>query len=257
MVRGYDHNKDPMIGSKIDSFTVIRRSFDKYIQNRNNNCYYLCRCGCGHEYLYTKASIKRGKILPCRGCRPRSRLVPCDVCGKLTKKNNSDLKARKHLFCSKKCYSFGIKIEKTCLTCGCVFLVTPGGNNRKYCSEKCYGIHLSKLPSEKSPRWNGASYVHRRRSSPPYKKWKKAVLERDGKNCQVCGSLTAPHVHHIKSFSSIYNDEDHLVYDIDNGIVLCEICHRLFHKTHGMVKNDTNQLVKFISSMWSHLPQPS
>ena len=56
-----------------------------------------------------------------------------------------------------------------------------------------------------------------------YKKWRKAVFERDSYTCQVCqkvgGYLEA---HHIKSWAKYPK----LRYKINNGITLCKKCHK-------------------------------
>jgi len=59
--------------------------------------------------------------------------------------------------------------------------------------------------------------------------WKKAVLGRDNFECQRCSSDDYLHVHHIEAFST--NPE--LIDDVDNGIVLCDICHRGLHSKYG------------------------
>lgn len=65
------------------------------------------------------------------------------------------------------------------------------------------------------------------RKSNQYKKWRKQVLERDMFTCKKCnlkgGNL---HVHHIKG----YADYPELRYKIENGITLCESCHRKEHQ---------------------------
>lgn len=67
----------------------------------------------------------------------------------------------------------------------------------------------------------------RDRNSAEYAEWRRLVFERDGFQCQVCekigGKLNA---HHIKPFAK-YKE---LRFEVDNGITLCEECHKKMHR---------------------------
>lgn len=78
---------------------------------------------------------------------------------------------------------------------------------------------------EKSPNWKGGitPINYKIRNSARYKKWRKAVFERDNWTCQHCcirgGKLNADH---IKPFATFPD----LRFDIKNGRTLCEDCHK-------------------------------
>lgn len=66
------------------------------------------------------------------------------------------------------------------------------------------------------------------RSSKQYTEWRTKVFERDDYICQDCekrgGTLNA---HHLKLFSKFKS----LRFKLNNGITLCEPCHRLRHRS--------------------------
>lgn len=68
------------------------------------------------------------------------------------------------------------------------------------------------------------------RYTEEYKSWRIAVFIRDSFTCQCCekprGKLNA---HHIMRF----RDNINLRTDIDNGVTLCEKCHKELHKREG------------------------
>ena len=67
------------------------------------------------------------------------------------------------------------------------------------------------------------------RYSPAYKLWRHEVFKRDNFTCQFCGENNPKktyHAHHIKRFA-LHEDER---FNIDNGITLCEQCHKNIHR---------------------------
>ncbi|MGB9937069.1 MAG: HNH endonuclease [Methanobacterium sp.] len=83
-----------------------------------------------------------------------------------------------------------------------------------------------------SSKNRGRSKTQKARSTKEYKEWRNWVLQRDGFKCQKCDEYTDDllqlEAHHIYDLSS----HPHRAYDVDNGITLCEKCHKLFHKIY-------------------------
>jgi len=77
-------------------------------------------------------------------------------------------------------------------------------------------------------QWKGGitPLVRLERNSQKYKDWQQAVFKRDNFKCWICGhQSTKLHAHHKRFFA----DNPDLRFDINNGITLCDECHRLVH----------------------------
>lgn len=107
-------------------------------------------------------------------------------------------------------------------------------------------MRKSSKSGSQSPLWRGGVNPESRkaRTSIEYDLWRSAVFARDGFICQKCtkkGGKLRPH--HILNFS----DWVAIRFAIDNGITLCDHCHRLFHKKYGTRKNTREQLEEFLN----------
>jgi hypothetical protein len=94
---------------------------------------------------------------------------------------------------------------------------------RKFCSRKCKGLYQRYLSSLDD------HYLWRRNLN--YRDWQKFIFKRDGKKCKICNSNKNINAHHI-----IYaKNNKELRYNKDNGITLCEKCHKIIHSKN--IKN--------------------
>lgn len=72
-------------------------------------------------------------------------------------------------------------------------------------------------------------------------KWRDIVLLRDKFTCRRCGSTRQPTCHHI--VPKQHNSE--FTYDPNNGIVLCDECHKEWHKLYDN-GSGLNQFIRWL-----------
>ena len=185
----------------------------------------------------------------------------CEYCGKIIYKWRKDIKRNKNHFCSQECKNnfqkgkipynkgFGGMLTK-CINCGKIFKVSPIRIKRgvRYCSNECrYEYQIGKnspMFGKKNPNWKGGVnrlYLQIRKCFE-YRQWRSDVFTRDNFICQICGDDKGGNLvaHHIKPFIEILQKyeittlEDAIkceeLWNINNGITLCENCHKKIHK---------------------------
>lgn len=82
-----------------------------------------------------------------------------------------------------------------------------------------------------------------RRHFPETREWRTAVFERDSYTCQVCQQLGNKLVaHHLNGWDKHPNQR----FDINNGVTLCQKCHKQFHSVYGNKKNTKNQYTEWL-----------
>lgn len=152
-------------------------------------------------------------------CRHKHRIKPklkiiCECCGQEFERLKSQFNGKHHKFCSIECKNKGESIFFS-------------GENAH-----CYN-HQKPLEERIVER----KYVD-------YYKWRKQVYERDNYTCQCCGDSKGGNLvaHHILN----YTEHKELRTDVNNGITLCNKCHKEFHDTYGYKNNNEEQLNKFI-----------
>lgn len=164
-------------------------------------------------------------------------------------------------------------IQRICLQCKQQFKVSPsrikgvGGHQGKFCSHKCYweskkGIsHI--VSKETCDKISKAKSWDKEKCQSPIKlliresrkneQWKKEVFARDGYVCQNCQEGRNLVAHHIKAFAVIVDEliaekgiknlyekamEYKPLWDINNGITLCEKCHKKIPKYSRRVETE-------------------
>lgn len=187
---------------------------------------------CGKEY--EKYASQVGKHHFCsRACylAAHAKNVPtctCEMCGKTFK----SIKSNANRFCSRDCYNEFHRIkekERICPVCHKTFIAKTSKD--KYCSLDCYNKDRHMPSKENHWNWKGGitSENDALRKSKAYKDWQTKVFQKDHYCCKYCGSKNKLNAHHIYS----WNQYPEKRFIVDNGLTLCEECHRKIHNKYG------------------------
>ena len=196
-----------------------------YKRNKHHYCSKDCRYKHQKEIFkgknnpnYKNASIN----VMCSNCKKSFSILKCNT-------KNSDGTTKKNFYCSQECKSEHQK------------KILKGENNPNYGKGE-------KIRGNKNKMWNPNKPQEERekgRIIQGYKKWVYSVYKRDNYTCQCCGKRGGDLVaHHLNSYNW---DKEHRI-DVNNGITLCEKCHRDFHIKYGMGDNTKEQYEQFINN---------
>lgn len=117
-----------------------------------------------------------------------------------------------------------------CVNCG-TFFRRPQSKviraEKNFCDEVCKEAYM-KGPSHPSWRHGQSASTFSKwvQNQSEYKSWREAVLARSGYQCEITGEKDLLEVHHIMPKAG-HHDR---AFDIDNGIVLSEKCHKRIHE---------------------------
>ncbi|WP_243081405.1 MULTISPECIES: HNH endonuclease [Staphylococcus] len=199
-----------------------------------------CRCvNCNRILFKTWDNIKKGT-----GCKRCS----------LSKARRPTLKEIKIIFEQKNIGVENIKTSKigdkfivtwTCSKCGETY------KNDMYCIKNkkfCLNCFRKSQKGVNHPRYNFSLTISDRLNDRQYNKvlvnkWRSKIFQRDNYTCKVCGSFGKKlNAHHLNGYH--WNLEGR--YDVNNGITLCESCHKEFHKTYGNRNNTKEQFEDYL-----------
>ncbi len=150
----------------------------------------------------------------------------CVICGNEKTVWDSEYNRSHPKYCSRDCSNKGYTKALIAFKCdGCGKKSFMRAYKRKrYCTHACFLKNASILPTltgEKHYLWKGGNDP-KRKNLTLNKKWRKAVLERDGYKCVYCGSNEKLEADHL--WPAFFAPE--LALDIDNGQTLCQKCHK-------------------------------
>ena len=233
---------------------------------------HICK-QCGKEYLSTKkessfCSNECRYLWQTEGFKGENNphfsanKCKCDICGKEFLRNKSQYNAHEHHYCSKECANKGFskyhtgkdnirytRLTLKCEMCGKEYTTNPfeyKKGEHHYCSRKCHneGQKIYNV-GKNNPNWNPELTDEERKDKRKYKEyedWRKEVFKKYDYTCQLSGQKGYKLVvHHLNSY---HWDKEHRT-DVDNGIVITEKLHILFHKLYGQKNNTKEQFEEF------------
>lgn len=239
-----------MIGKKYNMLTVI----DLVRKDDRNRKYFLCRCDCGNEKIIRSDSLTTGNTKSC-GC------FQVNKTRKQGLKNSKDIAGNRYgrLIAIKRLENKGNGYDWLC-KCDCgnectvrIGQLTTGKTkscgclSRELSSKRMKGENhpMYGIKGSKHHKWNPSltdKERHDKRDTVENYYFRNSVFERDDYTCVACGNKGTLNAHHINNYHSDVDNR----YNIDNGVTLCDKCHKSFHKKYGNKVNNKSQLEEFI-----------
>lgn len=114
---------------------------------------------------------------------------------------------------------------------------------------RCLDCHIESYSGNKHPNYNPNKTDEERMLGryqlygESQEKWRIGVFIRDNRLCQCCFTKSNKiNAHHINGYNWAIDER----FDVNNGVTLCENCHKLFHKLYGRGGNTKQQYIEFI-----------
>jgi len=95
--------------------------------------------------------------------------------------------------------------------------------------------HKGKHQKEKNCSWKGGITPINKliRNSKGFKEWREKIYKRENYTCWICKEKGCKlNAHHLKGFAKYPK----LRFEVNNGIILCEFCHRTYTEFGGFKK---------------------
>jgi len=192
----------------------------------NGSVVWKCQCDCGKITNVSSKHLLSGEVNSC-GCL-RKELVTKDITGHkfgqllaiepTDKRSSRSVVWKCRCDCGKICYVAARNmLSGNTKSCGCLL--------RKMMMAMKGPLHYG---------WNEDLTDKERtqgRKIPGYEEWRIQVYQRDEFTCQKCGDNRGGNLnaHHIEA----YADNPSLRIELNNGVTLCEKCHKDYHHLYG------------------------
>ena len=228
-------NKDRGQGYMTFRCEVCNKEKKILVSKYNKSKHHYCSKECSKANLHNNYIGRNSKLY--------SRIiVKCKECGNIIYVNRYKYEHQSLFFCSFECKTNYQKRSQL-------------GTNNPF-----YGKEHNKLTKRKislknkgKRAWNKGVKVpwktdmerelDRTLYGDKYREWRNSVFKRDDYTCQICGDSSSGNLnaHHLDGYNWCKDKR----VDIDNGVTLCDECHRRFHKLYGRGFNTKEQFEKF------------
>lgn len=230
-----------LTGQRFSRYLVLEEAG----RNKWGTVMWKCLCDCGTIKIICGNDLRNGGTKSC-GCLQKEKI------SETRKINLEGQRFSRYIILEEAGRDKKGNILWKCLCdCGTIKIVRSD-SLRSGASKSCGCLRderMSKIGKsgrgETHPRYNPNITDEERqigREYPEYYEWRKAVYKRDDYICQYCGKLGVKlHAHHLES----YRDNPELRTLLENGITLCEECHKNFHHQFGY-GNTRDQFEEFL-----------
>lgn len=275
----YTRMKDPLF-VECECGNVYQATFEKIVYRNKTKCN-KCNNHADFEFKRVDNALKRFNLVLI-GPKPKSNTDKFIVMNKEKMKLETNFnnlnKAKKLIFVStnntfsienikrflinenanielKTCVYKSYNKDKLCFVCHCgnEFYTTWGdlktrkqfncrqcGTKRR--SGKNHYFYNPNLTSEERKRLRATTFNTKIRD------FRNAVFERDSYTCQICNNKSSKknkvilNAHHLNGFHWFVEGR----YDFNNGVTLCKLCHKDFHKHYGSRNNTREQFEEYM-----------
>lgn len=234
---GCFRNNLDLTGQTFGKLQVI--GFSKKCEKENKRLW-NCRCECGETKEVSSSQLRRGEVTHC-GCFCKYKVAELE--GKrfgrllvLERVKANEIRTSR-------------ESQWLCLCdCGNTSIVTT--SNLKYNNTTSCGCYQKEIHSGENSHFYKPELTDEERLKirdvPEYREWKQQVLKRDDYTCQYCGQRGGNLCLHHKNGYHWYREGRH---DVNNGVCLCEKCHRDFHLKYGYKNNTEEQYTHWLKSI--------
>ena len=209
---------------------------------KGNRRVWRCQCSCGNYTDVITKSLTSGNTKSC-GCGLSNPLnITGQRFGKLTAIRATEKRINRTVVWECLC-DCGTRIEviTNSLTTG----------NTKSCG--CFKLEvLEKQVGENNPNYNPNLTDEERlknryrMSDGSFRVWANLIKDRDNYTCQICGKSPSGNLnaHHLNGWNAFPEQR----FDLDNGVTLCNDCHKDFHSQYGYGDNTREQFDEYAAS---------